>query len=100
MEASLRFDGTGIRLDGINIDKGGGTITGAAFVGWDSTYSFNADGAADSRGSLALLRFPKAPLSGLAEFTAQGNGTFDMPRNDFKYPRRTICSSAKKASGR
>ena len=33
---------------------------------------------------LALLRFPKAPLSGQAEFTAQGNGTFDVPRNDFK----------------
>ena len=42
--ASLRFDGTGVRLDGIEIAKGTGTITGAAFVGWDSTYSFNADG--------------------------------------------------------
>ena len=55
MEASLRFDGTGIRLDGINIDKGGGSITGAAFVGWDSTYSFNADGRRHSRGSSPLL---------------------------------------------
>ena len=84
MEASLRFDGSGIRLDGINIDKSGGGITGAAFVGWDSTYSFNADGRRIPVDRLALLRFPKAPLSGLAEFTAQGNGTFDMPRNDFK----------------
>ncbi len=84
MEASLRFDGTGIRLDGINIDKAGGNITGAAFVGWDSTYSFNASGRRIPVDRLALLRFPKAPLSGLAEFTAQGNGTFDMPRNDFK----------------
>ncbi len=42
--ASLRFDGTGVRLDGLTVEKGGGTITGAAFVGWDSTYSFNLDG--------------------------------------------------------
>ena len=27
-----------------NIAKGTGTITGAAYVGWDATYSFNADG--------------------------------------------------------
>ena len=84
MEASLRFNGSGIRLDGINIDKAGGTITGAAFVGWDSTYSFNADGRRIPVDRLALLRFPKAPLSGQAEFTAQGSGTFDVPRNDFK----------------
>ena len=32
--------------------------------------------------------FRKAPLSGLAEFTANGSGTFDAPRNDFRYPRR------------
>ena len=85
MEASLRFDGSGIRLDGIKIDKGGGgSITGAAFVGWDSTYAFNADGRRIPVERIALLRFPKAPLSGLAEFTAQGSGTFDVPRNDFK----------------
>ena len=85
-EASLRFDGTGIRLDGISIDKGGGgNVTGAAFIGWDSTYSFNADGRRIPVERLALLRFPRAPLSGLAEFTAQGNGTFELPRNDFKF---------------
>ena len=42
--ASLRFDGTGVRLDGINVEKDGGSIGGAAFVGWDATYSFNLDG--------------------------------------------------------
>ena len=40
----LRFEGAGVRLDGIEMQKGGGTITGAAYVGWDGTYSFNADG--------------------------------------------------------
>jgi hypothetical protein len=85
MEASLRFDGSGIRLDGISIDKGGaGTVTGAAYIGWDSTYSFNADGRRIPVERVAMVQFPKAPLSGLAEFTAQGNGTFGMPRNDFK----------------
>jgi hypothetical protein len=84
-EASLRFDGSGIRLDGINIDKGGGgTVTGAAYIGWDSTYSFNADGRRIPVERIAMVQFPKAPLSGLAEFSAQGRGTFEMPRNDFK----------------
>jgi translocation and assembly module TamB len=83
--ASLRFDGLGIRLDGISIEKGGGGgITGAAFIGWDSTYSFNADGRQIPVERLVMLRFPRAPLSGLAEFTAQGSGTFEAPRNDFK----------------
>jgi translocation and assembly module TamB len=41
--ASLRFDGTGVRLDGVEVAKSGGTVTGAAFIAWDSTYSFNAD---------------------------------------------------------
>ncbi len=40
----LRFDGKGVRLDNLNLAKDAGTITGAAFVGWDSTYSFNASG--------------------------------------------------------
>ena len=83
--ASLRFPGAGIRLDSISIDKGGGgRITGAAFIGWDATYSFNVDGRRIPIERLATLKFPRAPLSGLAEFTAQGSGTFDLPRNDFK----------------
>jgi hypothetical protein len=84
-EASLRFVGTGIRLDGINIDLGGGgAVTAAAYIGLDSTYSFNASGRRLPVERISLLKFPRAPLSGLAEFTAQGNGTFDVPRNDFK----------------
>ena len=50
--------------------RAAGTLTGAAFVGWDSTYSFNADGRRIPVERLALLRFRSAPLSGLAEFTA------------------------------
>ena len=83
--ASLRFDGTGVRVDGIEIAKGIGTITGAAFIGWDSTYSFNADGRRIPAGELAFLTYPGVPLSGIVELSATGNGTFDVPRNDFKF---------------
>ena len=83
--ASLRFDGTGVRLDGLTVEKGGGTITGAAFVGWDSTYSFNLDGRRIPLEKVSQLATPRAPLSGIAEFSASGSATFDQPRNDYKF---------------
>jgi hypothetical protein len=83
--ASLRFDGTGVRLDNVTAGKGGGQITGAAFIGWDSTYSFNFDGRRIPVASIAKLANLKTPLSGLGEFTATGSATFDLPRNDFKF---------------
>ncbi len=43
-QAALRFEGTGVRLDGLTIAKSTGTATGAAWVGWDGNYSFNVDG--------------------------------------------------------
>jgi hypothetical protein len=82
--ASLRFDGTGVRLDNVTADKGGGQITGAAFIGWDSTYSFNFDGRHVPVASIARLTYLKTPLSGLGEFTATGSATFDQPRNDYR----------------
>ena len=54
-----------VRLDNVNIAKGAGTVTGAAFVGWDSTYSFNADGRHIPVDRMAGLAYPRAPLSGL-----------------------------------
>jgi autotransporter translocation and assembly factor TamB len=83
--SSLRFDGSGARLDGIRITKGSGAITGAAFVGWDSTYSFNADGNGIAMDSLATFSYPRAPLSGVGQFTAGGSGTFDVPRYDVRF---------------
>src|SRR5207244_2873823 len=83
--ASARFDGNGIRLDNVLITKGTGTMTGAAFVGWDSTYSFNADGRRIPVEQIAAFSYPRAPLSGTAEFTADGRGTFDAPRYDVRY---------------
>ncbi len=83
--ASLRFDGLGVRVDGVTVEKGGGTITGAAFVGWDSTYSFNFDGRRIPVEKISRLAVRRAPLSGIAEFTASGSATFDRPRNDYKF---------------
>jgi len=83
--AALRFDGEGVRLDAANITKTTGTITGAAFVGWDGTYSFNADGRRIPAESVAAFAFPKAPPSGTIEFTATGSSTFDNPRYDVRF---------------
>ena len=61
---SLRFDGAGVRLDGVTIAKSGGTMTGAAFVGWDSTYSFNADGRRIPVERIAAFAYPALQPSG------------------------------------
>ena len=78
--AALRFEGTGVRLDTLDVRKSTGSVTGAAFVGWDGTYSFNADGLRVPVESLAVARFPTLPLTGFLDFSATGSGTFDEPR--------------------
>ena len=88
--ASLRFDRPGVRLDAIEIAKGTGAMTGAAFIGWDSTYSFNVDGRRIPAGAVAFLSSPGTPLSGTVELSASGNGTFDEPRNDYKFSVRDL----------
>jgi autotransporter translocation and assembly factor TamB len=80
--ASLRFEGNGVRLDSIEIAKGTGAVTGAAWVGWDGHYSFDADGRQIPIESLAVLSFRRAPLSGLLHFNASGAGAFESPRYD------------------
>jgi hypothetical protein len=82
--ASLRFEGNGVRLDGIDIRKSTGGVMGAAWVGWDGNYSFNADGARIPVESLVSVAFPRAPLSGRLQFNATGAGSFDEPRYDVK----------------
>jgi len=89
--ASLRFDWNGVRLDRVEIAKSGGAVTGAAFVGWDSTYSFNADGRRVPIEKIAAFSYPRAPLSGVAEFTAGGSGTFDLPRYDVRYRLNNVA---------
>ncbi|TDI23172.1 MAG: translocation/assembly module TamB [Acidobacteria bacterium] len=82
--AGLRFEGNGVRLDGIEMRKGEGTVTGAAFIEWDGTYSFNWDARNIGVETLALIPEPPEPLSGTLEFTASGVGRFDAPRYEVR----------------
>ena len=83
--ASLEFTGDGVRLNGIEMTKGGGSVTGAAYVAWEGTYNFNVAGRDLAVDTLTLTAFPGYPaLYGSLEFTASGAGTFEEPRYDVK----------------
>lgn len=84
VSGSLRFEGKGVRIDGIQMRKSGGTAEGAAFVGWNGTYSFNATGRRIPMEGVQAMAYPQAPLTGLLEFNADGTGTFDVPRYRFR----------------
>jgi hypothetical protein len=82
--ASLRFEGDGVRLDDIAVVKGG-RATGAAYVGWDGSYSFELDATRVPIESLSLAASTTTPpISGLLDFRAGGSGTFDSPRYDVR----------------
>ena len=76
----MRFEGQGVRLDAVEIRKGQGKITGAAYVGWDGTYSFNANGEHIALGTMASLESGRAAWSGQMRFEAEGASTFKAPR--------------------
>jgi hypothetical protein len=82
--ANMKFEGTGVRMESFDLRKGTGRMTGAAWIGWDGGYSFDANGVKIPVESLELLTFPKTPLSGILDFTATGAGTFENPRYDVK----------------
>ena len=82
--SNLTFEGTGVRMESLDVRKGTGRMTGAAWIGWDGAYSFDANGTRIPVESLDTLKFPKAPLSGILDFTANGAGSFDNPRYDVK----------------
>ncbi len=81
---SLRFEGNGVRIDGIQLQKSGGTAEGAAFIGWNGTYSFNATGRRIPMEGVKATAYPEMRLTGLLEFNADGSGTFDDPRYQFR----------------
>ena len=84
--ANLRFDTTGVRLDKAELSGvNGGTMTGAAFIGWDSTYSFSAEARRLPVATVAALNYPEIAPAGSIDFTASGNGTFDDPQYDVKF---------------
>ncbi len=78
--AALRFDGAGVRLDGLTMAKGGGTLAGAAYIGWDSTYSFNVAARRIAMDQVTAFAYPTMRPSGALDFTAAGSGLFDVPR--------------------
>ena len=82
--AGLRFEGSGVRVDGLEVAKGGGSVTGAAFISWDGTYSFNADGRGIGIADIDAARVEQAPLGGTAQFTVDGAGAFDDPRYEVR----------------
>ena len=85
-QAGLRFEGNGVRLDAIEVRKGGGAVTGAAYVGWNGTYSFNVDGRRLAVDTLALTSMPGyPPLTGSLDFTVGGSATFEQPRYDVRF---------------
>ena len=89
--ASLRFDGPGVWLDGIDIRKGEtGIIRGAAHVEWLGTYSFNADAQNIPVESIDMVAFPEAPLTGRLDFTAAGSGDYLHPTYDADFRVRDL----------
>jgi hypothetical protein len=83
--ANVRLEGSGVRLDSIEVSKSTGRGTGAAYVGWSSgTYSFTFDARRIPVESTALATSSDLPLSGLLDFAATGSGTFVVPRYDVK----------------
>ena len=77
--ADLRFEGGGVRLNGLDIRKGAGSATGAAFIEWDASYSFNLDARGVDVASLAFLPELPRPPSGTIAGTASGVGSLDNP---------------------
>ncbi len=82
--AGLRFEGEGVRIDGLEIGKGSGQLNGAMFLRWDETYSFNIDGRNIAVESIQTLINTQAPLGGEASFTANGAGVLADPRYELR----------------
>jgi hypothetical protein len=78
--AGVLLEGNGVRLDNIQIAKGGGRGTGAAFVGWAGTYAFNFEGRDIPVETLSFTSKSTLPLSGLIDVTAGGSGNLDKPQ--------------------
>ncbi len=82
--AALRFEGEGVRLDAIEMAKGPGRVTGAAYVGWAGTYSFAVDGRSVPVETIRVMTFDGVPLTGRLRFGASGSGRFETPRYEVR----------------
>ena len=82
---TLSFEGDGVFISGIEMTKGTGQVRGSARIGWDNTYTFEADGARLPVDELDNFQLGgDAPLTGLLRFKASGASTFDHPRYQFQ----------------
>ncbi|NOT26911.1 MAG: hypothetical protein HOP16_12500 [Acidobacteria bacterium] len=83
--SGVRLEGEGVRLDSLQIEKAGGSGTGAAWVGFDGRYAFNLDARGIPVDTVDMMRSASVPpLSGSLGFVAGGSGTFDRPRYDVR----------------
>ncbi|MXZ72033.1 MAG: hypothetical protein F4Z04_11120 [Acidobacteria bacterium] len=78
-EADLRFDGTGVWLDGLTVRQGDGDVTGAMYVRWDATYSVNADARNLDLSVSNFLGGFGLPVDGRLDAAISGAGPFDDP---------------------
>jgi len=78
------LEGNGMRIHRMTMLKGPGVVRGDIGIGWDGTYSFNADGVGIPVESLDNFRLPDAPLSGRLKFTAAGAAPFNSPAYTFQ----------------
>ncbi len=93
----MDFKGTGVEMPGLTIQKGKGTVTGVAYVGWDGTYSFEVRGERVALDTVALIKYGPSGWSGQLGFKAGGAATFKSPRykvelgtDDASYGRQAI----------
>jgi translocation and assembly module TamB len=78
--SAVRLEGDGVHLDALQVAKEAGRGTGAAFVGWDGTYSFNFSAQSMPLEAVTALKKSPVALSGVIDLTAAGNGAFAMPK--------------------
>ena len=79
-DAGLRFDGDGVWLEGFEVRKGAGRVTGAMYIRWNGTYSVNADGLGLALETALVAERAGAPVTGALDFTVSGAGAFEAPR--------------------
>lgn len=82
--ATLTFDGDGVQLDGLTILKKAGRITGAAYIGWAGTYSYNVDARDIPMSDVYLFTYEGVPVTGSLFFASSGGGTFLSPRYEVR----------------
>jgi hypothetical protein len=82
--ADLELEGSGMRVSRIEMHKGPGRMFGAARIGWDGTYVFNADGEGVPVEMLDNFSVEGAPLSGRLRFKVSGAGEFETPTYTFE----------------